>query len=53
VCKYGMNNQVGLLINSSREILYASKEADFAEAALKKATELQIQMAKVIEAMSS
>ena len=48
-----MNHQVGLLINSSREILYASKEADFAEAASKKASELQIQMAKVVEAMSS
>ena len=53
VCKYGMNHQVGLLLNSSRGILYASKEADFAEAASKKATELQIQMAKVIEGMSS
>ena len=53
VCKYGMNHQVGLLINSSRGILYASKEEDFAEAATKKATELQIQMAKVLEGMSS
>jgi orotidine-5'-phosphate decarboxylase len=53
VCKYGMNHQVGLLINSSRGILYASKEEDFAEAASKKATELQIQMAKVLEGMSS
>ena len=48
VCKYGMNNQVGLLINSSRGILYASKEADFAEAASIKATELQAQMAKIL-----
>ena len=53
VCKYGMNHQVGLLINSSRGILYASKEEDFAEAASKKATELQIQMATVLERMSS
>ena len=53
VCKYGMNYQVGLLINSSRGILYASKEEDFAKAASKKATELQIQMSKVLEGMSS
>ncbi len=44
VCKYGMNNQVGLLINSSRGIIYASKEADFAEVAALKGEELQQQM---------
>ncbi|WP_422105395.1 orotidine-5'-phosphate decarboxylase [Winogradskyella sp.] len=44
VCKYGMNDAVGLLINSSRGIIYASQEADFAEAAAKKAEALQIQM---------
>lgn len=48
VCKYGMNKHIGLLINSSRGILYASKEADFAIAASKKATELQAQMAKIL-----
>ena len=48
VCKYGMNKHIGLLINSSRGILYASKEADFASAASKKATELQAQMAKIL-----
>ena len=48
VCKYGMNNQVGLLINSSRGILYASKEIDFAKAASKKAAELQAQMAEIL-----
>ncbi|MCF7568463.1 orotidine-5'-phosphate decarboxylase [Sabulilitoribacter arenilitoris] len=45
VCKYGMNSQVGLLINSSRGIIYASKEKDFAQAAALKAEELQKQMA--------
>ncbi|WOD42307.1 orotidine-5'-phosphate decarboxylase [Hwangdonia lutea] len=45
VCKYGMNAQVGLLINSSRGIIYASNETDFAEAAALKASELQKQMA--------
>ena len=49
VCNYGMTNQIGLLINSSRGILYASKQADFAEAAAKKASELQAQMAEVLD----
>ena len=43
-----MNNQVGLLINSSRGILYASKEKDFAKAASKKAAELQAQMVEIL-----
>ena len=48
VCKYGMNNQVGLLINSSRGMIDASKEADFASAAAIKARNLQKQMANLI-----
>lgn len=48
VCKYGINQQVGLLINSSRGIIYASKEADFADAAAKKAKELQQQMEEIL-----
>ena len=48
VCKYGMNEQVGLLINSSRGIIYASNGEDFAEAAAKKAADLQEQMAEII-----
>jgi len=48
VCKYGMNDQVGLLINSSRGIIYASKKSDFAEAAAGKALELQKQMAEIL-----
>lgn len=46
VCKYGLNSQVGLLINSSRGIIYASSGEDFAEVAGNKAAELQAQMAK-------
>ncbi|MDT7832231.1 orotidine-5'-phosphate decarboxylase [Flavobacteriaceae bacterium S356] len=46
VCKYGMNDSVGLLINSSRGIIYASSGKDFAEASANKALELQQQMAK-------
>ncbi|QMU65559.1 MAG: orotidine-5'-phosphate decarboxylase [Flavobacteriaceae bacterium] len=48
VCRYGMNDQVGLLINSSRGIIYASQEPDFAEAAAAKASALQQQMAEVL-----
>jgi len=50
VCHYGLNNQVGLLVNSSRGIIYASTEADFAEAAGRKAEELQQQMAGILRA---
>ncbi|NNE32531.1 MAG: orotidine-5'-phosphate decarboxylase [Winogradskyella sp.] len=48
VCKYGMNKSVGLLINSSRGIIYASQENDFAEAAAQKAEELKLQMAELL-----
>lgn len=44
VCIHGMNKQVGLLINSSRGIIYASDGPDFAEVAAKKATLIQQQM---------
>ena len=45
VCKYGMTKDCGLLVNSSRGIIYASKEANFAEVAATKAKELQQEMA--------
>jgi len=48
VVKYGKNDQIGLLVNSSRGIIYASKETDFAEVARAKAMELQQQMAGLI-----
>ncbi|KYG84939.1 orotidine 5'-phosphate decarboxylase [Roseivirga seohaensis] len=44
VAQYGMNNQCGLLVNSSRGIIYASQEEDFAEVAEEKARELQLEM---------
>lgn len=44
VCSYGMNDSIGLLINSSRGIIYASQNEDFAEASAQKAKELQEQM---------
>jgi len=49
VCKYGMSENVGLLINSSRGIIYASNEKDFAQAAAKKAEDLQQQMEVILE----
>lgn len=48
VCKYGMNRNIGLLINSSRGIIYASKDENFAEAAAGKALELQKQMEELL-----
>ena len=49
VCKYGMiPGDVGLLVNSSRGIIYASSGADFADVAAEKAKELQEQMAKIM-----
>ena len=45
VCKYGMNRYCGLIVNSSRGIIYASSGEDFADAAAQKAHELQLQMA--------
>ena len=49
VCRYGMiPGEVGLLVNSSRGIIYASQGEDFAEVAAQKAKELQQQMAKII-----
>ncbi len=50
VCKYGMTKDCGLIVNSSRAIIYASNEGDFAEAAAKAAQAVQQQMAKEIEA---
>ncbi len=45
VCKYGMTKDCGLLVNSSRGIIYASAGEDFAEVAAAKAKELQEEMA--------
>jgi orotidine-5'-phosphate decarboxylase len=41
VCKYVLNKNVGLLINSSRGIIYASNQKDFAEKAKEEAVKLQ------------
>ena len=49
VCKYGMTKDCGLLVNSSRSIIYASADTDFAEVAAVKAKELQEEMAVELE----
>jgi orotidine 5'-phosphate decarboxylase len=49
VCKYGMTKDCGLLVNSSRGIIYASTDTDFAEVAAVKAKELQEEMAVELE----
>jgi len=48
VCNYGMTADCGLLVNSSRGIIYASQGTDFAEVAAQKAQELQQQMAALL-----
>ena len=45
VVKYGMNSEVGLLVNASRSILYASSGADYANAAAAEAKKMQQEMA--------
>jgi orotidine-5'-phosphate decarboxylase len=48
VCKYGMNANVGLLINSSRAIIYASNGIDFAEKARAEALQMQQEMQAIL-----
>jgi orotidine-5'-phosphate decarboxylase len=49
VCKYGMSENVGLLINSSRGIIYASNGTDFAQKARAEALNLQQEMESILE----
>ncbi|MBF4505905.1 orotidine-5'-phosphate decarboxylase [Flavobacterium sp. JLP] len=48
VCKYGMNDKVGLLVNSARAIIYASKGTDFAEKAREEALKVQQEMEEIL-----
>jgi orotidine-5'-phosphate decarboxylase len=48
VCKYGMNDTIGLLINSSRAIIYASNGTDFVEKAREEALKMQQEMAAIV-----
>ncbi len=49
VCKYGMTDDCGLIVNSSRGIIYASGDTDFAQVATIKAMELQREMATELD----
>ncbi len=49
VCQYGLNKDIGLLINSSRGIIYASNTESFAKKAAEKALELQQEMATMLK----
>ncbi len=49
VCKYGLSASCGLLVNSSRSIIFASSGADFAERAREEAKKLQSEMALMLE----
>ncbi len=48
VARFGMNKQCGLLVNSSRQIIYASSGADFAEAARREAQKVQQEMDELL-----
>lgn len=51
VCKYGMNADCGLIVNSSRAIIYASCGEDFALIAREKALEVQLEMKEELKAI--
>ena len=51
VCKYGLTDECGLLVNSSRGIIYADSTENFAEVAAQKARDLQQQMAEVLKSI--
>ncbi len=50
VCKYGLTKDCGLLINSSRGIIYAGNDENFSQAAQKEAEILQQEMAEILAA---
>jgi len=49
VARYGLNSQCGLLVNSSRQIIYAGSTERFAEAARREAQKLQEEMSKYLQ----
>ncbi|MBK5214844.1 MAG: orotidine-5'-phosphate decarboxylase [Flavobacteriaceae bacterium] len=48
VCKYGLTENIGLLVNSSRGIIYASNTNEFAEAAAREAKTIQLEMKAIL-----
>jgi orotidine-5'-phosphate decarboxylase len=53
VCRYGMNNGIGLLINSSRAIIYASSGENFAAKAREAAIKIQSEMAEILKEVAN
>lgn len=51
VCKYGLTDECGLLVNSSRGIIYADSTENFADVAAQKARDLQQQMVEVLKSI--
>jgi orotidine-5'-phosphate decarboxylase len=49
VCQYGLNADIGLLVNASRSILYASANHDFAEAAAATAKKMVLEMKSILK----
>ncbi len=49
VCKYGLTKDIGLLVNSSRAIIYASSETNFGEAAAFEAKKIALEMSQFIK----
>ena len=49
VCKFGLNEDIGLLINSSRAIIYASSDEDFAQKARVEALKMQQEMQMILK----
>lgn len=49
VCKYGLSEDIGLLVNSSRGIIYASNGIDFAKAAAEEAKNIQQEMNAILD----
>lgn len=49
ICRYGLNRDCGLIVNSSRDIIYAGNGKDFAEKAREKAIAIQKQMSLLLE----
>ena len=51
ICKYGLDKNLKLIINSTRSIIYASANDDFAQSAAYEAKKIQVEMEKNINAL--
>ena len=51
ISKAGMNSECGLIVNSSRQIIYASSKEDFAESAASEAKKIQKEMEVLLESL--